>query len=99
VAIFIADDVPAVQPDAKLLGALLDLSPAEARLTAALARGETIQQYAIESGVSINTARTLIGRVFAKTGTSRQVELVTLALTRAASLAPEEEPLLELRRA
>jgi DNA-binding CsgD family transcriptional regulator len=99
VAIFIADDTPAVQPDAKLLGALLDLSPAEARLTAALARGETIQQYAKAAGVSINTARTLIGRVFAKTGTSRQVELVTLALTRTASLAPEEEPPRALRQA
>jgi DNA-binding CsgD family transcriptional regulator len=85
VAIFIADDQAVVHPEAKLLGALLDLSPAEARLTAALVRGETIQQYAKDSGVKVSTARTLIGRVFTKTGTSRQVELVKLALTRAGS--------------
>jgi len=83
VAIFIAEPEPAGQPDAELLGVLLELSPAEARLTAALAGGKTIQQFAKDAAVSITTARTLIGRVFSKTGTSRQVELVRLALTRA----------------
>jgi DNA-binding CsgD family transcriptional regulator/PAS domain-containing protein len=82
VAIFIAEPEQAVEPDPESLAALLDLSPAEARLTAALVGGKTIQQFAKEAGVSITTARTLIGRAFSKTGSSRQADLVRLALTR-----------------
>jgi DNA-binding CsgD family transcriptional regulator/PAS domain-containing protein len=82
VAIFIAEPEQAVEPDPESLAALLDLSPAEARLTAALVSGKTIQQFAKEAGVSITTARTLIGRTFSKTGSSRQADLVRLALTR-----------------
>jgi DNA-binding CsgD family transcriptional regulator len=60
---------------------LLDLTPAEARWTAVIAGGGTIQQFAQGSQVSLNTARTLLKRVFSKTGVSRQAELVRLALT------------------
>jgi len=81
VAIFIADPEPTAQPDPAELGALLGLTPAEARLTAAIARGETLQQFADQAGVSLNTARTLLQRIFSKTGVSRQAELVRLALT------------------
>ena len=81
VAIFIAEPERTAKPNPELLGALLDLSPAEARLTAALVRGETIRQFAREAGVSVNTARTLLSRVFSKTCVSRQAELVGLALT------------------
>jgi DNA-binding CsgD family transcriptional regulator/PAS domain-containing protein len=81
VAIFIAEPEPTAKPDPALLGALLDLSPAEARLTAAIASGGTIRQFAEQAGVSLNTTRTLLKRVFSKTGVSRQAELVRLALT------------------
>jgi DNA-binding CsgD family transcriptional regulator len=81
VAIFIIEPEQDVKLDPVVLGALLDLSPSEARLTAALAAGETIQRFAKETGVSLNTARTLLKRVFSKTGVSRQAELVKLALT------------------
>jgi DNA-binding CsgD family transcriptional regulator/PAS domain-containing protein len=80
VAIFIVEPERTAKPNPELLGGLLDLSPAEARLTAALVRGETIQQFAREARVSVNTARTLLSRVFSKTGVSRQAELVGLAL-------------------
>ncbi len=82
VAIFFAAQEQPVSPDAAVLGALLELSPAEARLTAALVCGKTLQQFATEAAVSISTARTLLSRVFSKTGASRQAELVSLALTR-----------------
>jgi DNA-binding CsgD family transcriptional regulator len=82
VAIFIAAREQTAEPDAAMLGALLELSPAESRLTAALVGGKTMQQFAKEAGVSIATSRTLLSRTFSKTGTSRQAELVKLALTR-----------------
>jgi len=81
VAIFIAEPEQAATPDPALLGAMLDLSPSEARLTAAIVSGKTLQEFAAEAGVSLNTARTLLKRVFSKTGVSRQAELVRLALT------------------
>ncbi len=80
VAIFLPEPERTANPDPTLLGALLDLTPAEARLTAVIAGGGTIQQFADEAGVSLNTARTLLKRVFSKTGVSRQAELVRLAL-------------------
>ena len=83
VAIFVATEEQTKEPDAAMLGALLELSPAESRLTAALVGGKTIQQFAREAGVSIATSRTLLSRAFSKTGTSRQAELVRLARTRA----------------
>jgi DNA-binding CsgD family transcriptional regulator/PAS domain-containing protein len=84
VAIFLPEPERTAKPDPTLLGALLDLTPAEARLTAVIAGGGTIQQFANDAGVSLNTARTLLKRVFSKTGVCRQAELVRLALTSAA---------------
>lgn len=81
VAIFVAEPERTAKPDPVLLGALLELTPAEARVTAAIAGGRTVQQFADEAGVSLNTTRTLLKRVFSKTGVSRQAELVRLALT------------------
>jgi DNA-binding CsgD family transcriptional regulator len=80
VAIFIAEPDRLDLADPAILGALLELSPAEARLTAALAAGDTILQHAKKTGVSINTTRTLLARVFSKTGTARQADLVRLVL-------------------
>jgi len=80
VAIFIAEPEQAAEPDPEMLGALLDLTPTEARLTVALVSGKTIQDFAAEAHVSLNTARTLLKRVFSKTGVSRQADLVRLGL-------------------
>jgi len=63
-----------------MLQDLLDLTPAEARLTAALVSGQTIKQFAEEAEVTLNTARTHLKSVFAKTGVSRQADLVRLIL-------------------
>jgi DNA-binding CsgD family transcriptional regulator/PAS domain-containing protein len=81
VVIFAGEPERPPQPDPTLLAGLLDLTPAEARLTAAIASGGTIQQFANETGVSLNTTRTLLKRIFSKTGVARQAELVRLALT------------------
>jgi DNA-binding CsgD family transcriptional regulator len=65
-------------PDLTLVCQLFELSPREAMLASALGRGETLSAYATRSGISINTARTQIGRVFEKTGLRRQSDVAVL---------------------
>jgi DNA-binding CsgD family transcriptional regulator len=63
---------------AELLERLLELTPAEAWLAAAISRGETVAESAAARGVSLNTARTHLKSVFSKTGVSRQAELAAM---------------------
>ena len=55
---------------------LYGLTPAEARLMAALVDGERLDDYADRQGISVNTARTQSKQIFAKTGHSRQADLI-----------------------
>jgi DNA-binding CsgD family transcriptional regulator/PAS domain-containing protein len=55
---------------------LYGLTPAEARLTAALVNGERLEDYADRQQVSINTVRTQSKQIFAKTGHGRQADLI-----------------------
>ncbi len=55
---------------------LYGLTPAEARLMAALVDGERLEDYADRHQISINTARTQSKQVFAKTGHGRQADLI-----------------------
>lgn len=55
-----------------------DMTPAEARLAALLADGRSLEDAATSRGVSVNAERFLLRGIFAKTGTSRQSELVAL---------------------
>jgi DNA-binding CsgD family transcriptional regulator len=66
-------------PNAEALRSALGLTPAEARLTARLCHGEDLATAAYSLRISIHTARSQLKSVFAKTGTSRQAELVALA--------------------
>jgi len=65
---------PALSPT--LIGALFALSPAESRLAAALCRGQTVDDYARNAGVTIGTARFQLKQVLAKTQVTRQSDLV-----------------------
>jgi DNA-binding CsgD family transcriptional regulator len=65
-------------PDMSLLRALFDLSPAEAKLAAALASGRTLKQAADDAKVRISTARSYMENVLRKTGTHQQSQLVAL---------------------
>ncbi|WP_159730665.1 helix-turn-helix transcriptional regulator [Methylosinus sp. Ce-a6] len=65
-------------PEATLLQGLFDLTPAEARVARAIVAGRTTLEIATDHGVSPETVRTQIRAVYAKTGASRQVELVRL---------------------
>jgi len=64
------------QPDASLIQGLFDLTPAEARVAAALIEGRTIAEMAARNGVGLETVRTQVKSILAKTGVSRQAEFV-----------------------
>ena len=57
---------------------IFGLSPAEARLLPLLLRGCTPQQIAQELGVKVTTVRSQLSSVFAKTGATRQQDLIRL---------------------
>lgn len=64
-----------------------DLTPAQARLAAALAAGDSLEDYARHAGVTVNTARTTLKSVFARTGCRRQAELVLMLTGSVAALS------------
>ncbi|MGF1624357.1 MAG: helix-turn-helix transcriptional regulator, partial [Alphaproteobacteria bacterium] len=66
---------------------LFGLTPKEAQLAVALASGLSVKDYAQEQGVSLVTARTHLAKLFSKTATVRQGQLVAL-LNRAARIPP-----------
>ena len=59
----------------------LGLTKAETRLLSGLVAGESLNALAEQHRVSINTLRVQLNRLFHKTGTHRQAELVRFALT------------------
>ncbi|MFO0625787.1 MAG: helix-turn-helix transcriptional regulator [Polyangiales bacterium] len=64
----------------ELLRSLFSLTPAEARLALAVADGCSPADAAEQLGITVQTARTHLKRVFHKTATTRQAELVKLVL-------------------
>ena len=79
--LLVSDPDLAVNPAANMLASLYKLSPAEAQLAAALASGANVTDYAEVRELSLNTVRTQLNQILAKTGTHRQAELVKLILT------------------
>lgn len=70
-------EVPA--PEAELRS-LFGLTPAEARLCCAVFEGLSLPEAADRFGLSVNTLRFQLARVFDKTGVTRQAELVKLMM-------------------
>ena len=65
-------------PPIPLLKGLFDLTPAEARVAASLAAGQTVQEAAASSNIQVSTCRSYLERIFYKTGTRQQSQLVAL---------------------
>jgi len=78
-AIFVAMAARPQPPSEAALAALFDLTPAEARLFATLASTGSLSETATGLGIGLGTARTHLLRLFAKTETTRQAELLRLA--------------------
>jgi FixJ family two-component response regulator len=79
--LFVSDPENVRAPSPLVIQKLFDLTNAEARLAYRLARGAALANAAEECGITGSTARTYLKHIFAKTGTSRQAELVRLVLT------------------
>ncbi|MBS1158590.1 MAG: hypothetical protein H6R15_1009 [Proteobacteria bacterium] len=67
------------------LGVLFGLTPAESSLVCALVGGLSLDQYAAHRQVSLGTVRGQLKQALAKTGATRQSELVRLVLSSAAA--------------
>jgi DNA-binding CsgD family transcriptional regulator/PAS domain-containing protein len=61
-----------------LLVQMYKLTPKETAIAAKLSEGKSIEQAAEEMAITCETARTHLRRIFSKTGTSRQTELILL---------------------
>ncbi len=80
-ALFVADPERRHEIPAQLLERFFGLTPAETRLLSALVNGMSLDDASEEFQVSKNTLRTQLHHIFRKTDTSRQSEVVKLALS------------------
>ena len=87
--VLVSDPDGGVEPAVELVRSLHGLTQAESELVGQLALGHTLEEASRTRGVSINTMRSHLKRVFRKTGTSRQGELVQLVLRSFVPMAEE----------
>lgn len=78
--IFVNNPDDRITPAEAALATQFRLTPAEARLTAAMLDGEHVDDYAIRTGLSPHTVKTQLKAVFAKTGCGRQSDLMRIVL-------------------
>lgn len=86
-AVFISDPDQRDSASQQTLGELFGLSPAEANVAILLARGLSLAEVSQAQNISPHTARAQLKSIFAKTGVSRQAELVRMIIRSVASLA------------
>lgn len=79
--IFVNNPDDRITPAEAALTTQFSLTPAEARLTAALLDGEHLDDYATRTGLSPHTVKTQLKAIFAKTGCGRQADLVRVVLS------------------
>jgi DNA-binding CsgD family transcriptional regulator len=80
VALFVSDPERERISGSKMLEELYSLTQSEADLLQLLSMGMSLEEAAEVRGVSMNTARSHVKHMFAKTGVSRQGELVRIML-------------------
>ena len=73
-------------PDGGVLEEFYDFTPSEARLATHLMNGSSLADSATALGIRIGTAKTHLKRIFSKTHTQRQSELVHLLMQSVATL-------------
>jgi DNA-binding CsgD family transcriptional regulator len=76
--LIVADPTDARSSTVETIATMLGLSGAEARMALQIASGQRLQDIADIERITIETARSRLKSVFAKTGTHRQVELAVL---------------------
>jgi len=75
-----------------VLSSVYGLTRAEAELAELLARGLSLEDAAAARSVTVNTARSQLKQVFAKTDTNRQGQLLQLVLSGVAMIHPDAPP-------
>lgn len=90
-ALVLVRDPESVTPRLRALRELFGFTNAEAAVAALLAQGNTIEMIAAAQGISLNTVRTHLKNILAKTNTTRQAEAVGLILRSAAVLSALEQ--------
>lgn len=85
VAVFLSRPNLITPPKPEDLGILYQLTPAEARLAAALAGGASLSSYSAQRGIAVGTARNQLKQVLSKTYTRSQSDLVRTVCNSAAS--------------
>jgi DNA-binding CsgD family transcriptional regulator len=65
-------------PSPAVLESLFDLTQSEVSFATALVQGLTVSEASRKCGLTGSSGRTYLARIFAKTGTHRQAELITL---------------------
>lgn len=78
---FITDPEAHTRLDVALLQQLYGITPAEARLAERLCAGDTLGAAAVRCAISESTAKTQLARLFEKTNTGRQAELLRLLIS------------------
>jgi DNA-binding CsgD family transcriptional regulator len=78
VVLQITDPLVCARPDPAILADAFDLTPTEATLAADLLCGSSVVEAAAKRGRSVATVRTHLASVLAKTGTTRQSDLIRL---------------------
>ncbi|HWQ57055.1 MAG TPA: helix-turn-helix transcriptional regulator [Bryobacteraceae bacterium] len=88
--VFATDPELRPAPEPEVLEGLFGLTAAESRVAAALVQGDTLESAAGRLRLSAHTVRNQLKNVFAKTGTGRQPELVSLLLAGVAQVRVDE---------
>lgn len=78
--LFVSDPQEQTIADSDAIRMAFGLTPTEARVTALLASGLSLTEAAKVLNIGVGTARVHLKRIFSKTGTNRQAELVSLVL-------------------
>jgi DNA-binding CsgD family transcriptional regulator len=98
VAIFVVDPDHAADPTPQQLQLQFGLTPAEAELAHEIAKGEGLIACAKALHISRATASTHLQRIFEKTGTKRQAQLVRVILGVRPALRPAPSRVVPLSR-
>lgn len=85
IVLFLVEPDEALMLDEEEISSLCGLSPAEARLAAALVSGSGLSHFAAQKGISLGTARVQLKQALAKTSTNRQSSLIGRMLRSVAS--------------
>jgi DNA-binding CsgD family transcriptional regulator/PAS domain-containing protein len=83
-AIFVSMSATGMPPQLDVLRTLFDLTPAESRVMLEIGMGKTIADTAVILNISENTAKTHLSRIFQKTSSNRQSDIMQLVTSLAA---------------